>query len=326
VSSNEIAAKAPMVSVLLVNYNTAHLTCRCLESLIEHCGFTPFEIILVDNNSTDESLPILRPRFPSVTILANSSNVGFGNAINQSATLARGRYLFLLNTDTELREDTIGCLRQFLDEHPDAGAAGCRLLSPDGSPQPGAAYFPSMLRVAAGREVTAGLLRRHFPNLAAKVTFFLPDEDLNRPRKVDWCVAAALMVRREAFSSIGGFDPRIFLYGEEMDLCLRLIAAGWSIYYDPETAVVHLGAASSGDDLNPRRLAYIAAGHRYFYHKHYGIVKGKLFCLIEVAAAVLKATIWSMAGMAGNTFYRSKYFGKARWHINYLKNYLTYNY
>jgi GT2 family glycosyltransferase len=326
VSSNEVAAKAPMVSVLLVNYNTAQLTCRCLETLIEHRGLTSYEIILVDNDSTDESLAIIRGRFPAVTLLANSSNVGFGRAINQGAALARGRYLFLLNTDTELREDTVGCLRQFLDEHPDAGAAGCKLLSPDGSPQPGAAYFPSMLRVAAGREVTAGLLRRHFPNLAAKVTFFLPNEDLNCPRKVDWCVAAALMVRHEAFSSIGGFDPRIFLYGEEMDLCLRLISAGWSIYYDPETAVVHLGAASSGDDLNPQRLAYIAAGHRYFYHKHYGILKGKLFCLIEVAAAVLKATIWSVAGMAGNSFCRDQYFGRARWHITYLRNYLSHNY
>lgn len=319
------AERKAMVSVVLVNYNTAALTCRCLESLTRHCG-AAHEIILVDNASRDDSITLISQRFPDVRLLANPTNLGFGPAINQGAALARGRYLFLLNTDTELRGDTPGRLADFLEEHPEIGAAGCKLTGPDGAVQPSAARFPTLLRVAAGREVTVGALQQHFPSLANRLTFFYPPKQLTRPSRVDWCVGAALMLRKAAFDAIGGFDPRIFLYGEEIDLCLRLALAGWPTYFYPLTTVIHFGGASSDGELSPRRLALVAAGHRYFYHKHWGLLKGTLFCLVELTAAVVKGAIWQLAALMTTGPDRSRYRDKAYWHFTYLKHYFSHEY
>lgn len=317
--------ETPVVSVLLVNYNTARLTSHCLESLAL-ASRLPHEIILVDNASRDGSVPLLSRRFPGVRLVANRANRGFGPAVNQAAALARGRYLFLLNPDTELKEDSLRRLADFLDAHPQAGAAGCALSSPGGALQPSAARFPTPLRVAAGREVAVAALERRWPSLASRLTFFYPPGALRQPTRVDWCVGAALMVRKAAFDLVGGFDPRIFLYGEEVDLCLRLDRAGWPTYFYPGTAVVHLGAASSDGETNPRRLALVAAGHRYLYRKHWGSLGGTLFILVELAAGALKGGGWQFAALMAAGPARSRYQDKAAWHFSYLRHYFSYKY
>ena len=134
------------------------------------------------------------------------------------------------------------------------------------------------------------------------------------------------MVRKAAFDLIGGFDPRIFLYGEEIDLCLRLARAGWPTYFYPGTAVFHLVGASSDGELNPRRLALIAAGHRYFYRKHWGSLGGTCFIMVELTAAALKGAVWQLAALMAPGSTRSRYRDKAKWHFNYLKHYFSQKY
>lgn len=316
---------APLVSIIIVNYNTAEVTGGCLASIRRHARNTPHEVIVVDNASQDDSPKMIAESYPEVRLLTNRENVGFGPANNQAAAAAQGRYLFFLNSDTKLLEDSISVLVEFLESTPRAGAVGCRLYWADGRVQPSASRFPNLLRVAAGREVTAGLLRKFAPDLADRLMFFYPAEQLDDPRRVDWCVGAALMVRREAFEGVSGFDPRIFLYTEEMDLCLRLAAAGWETHFTPATSILHLEAVSSGRVLNQKRLAYIAAGHRYFYLKHNGFF-GCVYCLVELSASVLKAVLWSALGFLTNGEKRRTSRDKARWHLLYLKKYFSLSY
>ena len=315
----------PDIAVIVVNYNTAGLTGRCLESLRQYGAGTLHEVILVDNASTDDSVAVITSRFPEVRLITNQQNVGFGPANNQAAEIATGKYLFFLNSDTELVEDSLAVLRDFLDRHPRAGAVGCRLVSPDGLVQPSAAYFPNLLRIVAGREVAAGAVRRHWPELAERLTFFISPEDLQAPCQVDWCVGAALAVRREAFEAVGGFDPRIFLYAEEMDLCLSMARAGWEVHFTPKTTIIHAEAASSGRALHPMRLARIAAGHRYVYYKHHGW-KGRIYCLAEIGASLGKAGFWWTLGFPTTGSRRRKYMDKALWHWLYLKHYALIHY
>lgn len=315
----------PGISVIVVNYNTAELTGLCLESLRRCCASTSHEVIVVDNASSDGSVESLASRFPDVRFIENRENVGFGPANNQAAEISRGEYLFFLNSDTELLEDSLAVLRAYLARRPRVGAVGCRLVSPDGAQQASAANFPDLARIIAGREVVAGALRRYWPALADRLTFFLPPEDLRAARRVGWCVGAALAVKKEAFESVGGFDPRIFLYAEEMDLSLAMTRAGWEIHFTPETTIVHAEAASSGRVLNPVRLARIAAGHRYVYLKHHGRW-GLVYCLAEAGSSLAKALLWSTFSLTVRGDRRRRFWDKALWHWLYLRHYVAISY
>jgi GT2 family glycosyltransferase len=317
--------KRPDISIIIVSYNTAPLTLRCLESIKRHCADTPHEVIVVDNASTDDTVDQVKTRFPEVALIANDHNRGFGPANNLGAKVARGAYLFFLNSDTELLENSLAVMKNVLDHRPACAAAGCRLMFPGGGIQPSVANFPSIARIAAGREVVSGVIRRFCPAIAGRITFFLPPEDLTVSRRVDWCIGAALMVRKNAFEAVGGFDPRIFLYAEEMDLCLSLVRAGWKIWFTPETTIIHMEAASSGHALHPERLALIAAGHRYFYFKQNGRLGG-VYCAVEVGVSIVKAFIWWTCGMLAPESRRDRFFKKALWHWLYVRNYTAVSY
>lgn len=309
----------PVVSVVVVNYRTPKLAAECLDSLRRHQGPVPAEALVVDNASGDGSAEYLAGAAPWARVVRSGRNLGFGGGCNLGAGQCLGRHLFFLNPDAVVHEDTPGILSGFLDEHPGAAVVGCAIRDAAGNVQPSAAYFPSLLRVLAGRDVLSGLVRRRLPRmtrLARALTFYLPPGELAADCRVDWVVGAAFMVRRDVFEAVGGFDESIFLYGEEIDLQKRIAGRGGEVWFTPRTSVTHLEAQSLGGSDSPERLARVAAGHRRYYRMHHGAFGGTLMAGVEVLASAVKWVVWAAVCLVAPTTGRR---GKLRWHANYLR-------
>jgi len=232
-------ASERVLSVVVVNWNTQDLLRECLHSVRTHLPGASCETIVVDNASTDGSVEMVAREFPEVRLICNDQNLGFGRANNMGMAAARGHHFLLLNSDARLEDGRIlGLLERFRD--PRVGILGPRLRYPDGRPQPSAFRFTTVPRLAfeeLGLYKLMGRARRAHVLLGGYW-------DHGREREVDWLKGACLLVRREVFEATGGFDPAIFLYGEEEEWSHRVKAAGWSLVYTPAAEVVHLGHGS----------------------------------------------------------------------------------
>jgi GT2 family glycosyltransferase len=230
----------PDASVVVVSFNTRDLLRECLRDLHGQQGVS-FETLVVDNASRDASADMVAAEFPTVHLIRQTVNLGFAGANNVAFPLARGRYLALLNSDAFLKPGALARAVGLMDANPRTGAAGGRLEGRDGSWQPAARMFPSLLNDFL---ILSGLAARY-----PRSRFFgRPDHTWRDPFEaapVDWVPGAFLMIRADALVEIGYFDERFFLYYEEVDLCRRLHAAGYEVSYWPEIVVVHLGGESS---------------------------------------------------------------------------------
>jgi GT2 family glycosyltransferase len=195
------------------------------------------EVAVIDNASADGTAAMVRERFPWVRLIENSDNVGFAGANNQGIRQARGRYVLLLNSDTEVQEGALETLVAFMDEHDRAGASGARLLNTDGSLQPSA--HPML---TPNREFWRLLF---LEPLLPRATYRMAGWDESLPRRVEVIKGACLLLRREALKQVGLLDDSYFMYTEEVDLCYRLAQAGWELWWVPAAKVVHHGEASS---------------------------------------------------------------------------------
>ncbi|NOZ48969.1 MAG: glycosyltransferase family 2 protein [Chloroflexi bacterium] len=246
------------LSILIVNWNTGAVLMQCLHSLRVQALPEDWEIIVMDNASQDDSVEILRSQFPNVLLQASTENIGYARGNNLAAAQAQGRYLLLLNPDTIASQETLAALLAFMEEHPHIGACSPRLLLSDGSPQP----------YAFGADPRPGyLLRRGWNRLVHHRS--LHDWAIDTPQVVDWVSGACLLVRRQAWEQVGGFDEAFFMYFEDIDLCLRIRHAGWQIMYNPRVEITHLGGRSLRQNPDAQR-AYRQSLH-HFYRKHYGL-------------------------------------------------------
>ena len=262
------------VSVIIVNWNTAALLCQCLTSLYAHAVSRP-EVIVVDNGSTDGSAQMVARSFPQVRLIRNMENRGFAAANNQGLALAMGRHLLLLNSDTVLATALPAALSRFLDETPDAGAAGPRLVGADGGPQP----------FTFGGDPTLGyLLRRGARALLRRGP--LHDWAESTSRAVDWVSGACLMVRREVYEQVGGLDEKLFMYFEDNDWCLRIRKAGWRVHRVPTITLTHLGGQSATH--NPGASAAYYQSLLHFYRKHYSPVELYMLRIALVGYGLLR--------------------------------------
>lgn len=232
------------VSVIIVSYNVRELLDACLQS-VRHAATAhggPVEIIVFDNDSRDGTVALLRPRWPDVVWMPSDRNLGFGTACNRAAATASHELLVFLNPDTLVREDTLAVMRDFFASHPDAGAAGCKVLNRDGSLQAASKRsFPSP-RVAAYRFLGLGNL---FPQSRVFGRYNLTYLDENQTHEVDAVSGSFLCVRAETFRAVGGFDEDFFMYGEDLDLCFRIKARGYRNYYHPGTQIIHFKGESA---------------------------------------------------------------------------------
>lgn len=233
---------APDISVVLVSFNTRDLTRECLQGLFAELGHgITGEVIVVDNASRDGSADMIEREFPSVKLVRSAQNLGFGNANNEGFPLCSGRYLVLLNTDAFLQPGALRCAISHMEATPVAGLGGARLIGRDGSPQPSARSFPTPLLELFTLSGLAG----RFPRSRLFGQLDRTWADPLQASPVDWVPGAFSIIRRDVLDRVGHFDPRFFLYYEEVDLCRRIKDAGAEIWYWPDIVVTHIGGESS---------------------------------------------------------------------------------
>ena len=227
-----------MLSIIVVNWNGGELFRRCIESIHRHPPSGEYEIIVVDNASTDDSLTWAG----SARVIANDENVGFARANNQAFAQSRSPFVFLLNADAEVLDGTIDRLMATLREHPRAAICAPRLVNPDGSLQP--SVWPNPLTPL--HILVSGLgLGRLLPRGLRGRLLFADQWTYDALAEVPMAGGAALMVRREAIDAVGGFAESFAMYGEDDEWCLRMRRAGWVVLFDPRATVMHHDAAFS---------------------------------------------------------------------------------
>jgi len=242
------------LSIVIVNWNTCDLLRACLASIFRHPPRTSFEVIVMDNASSDRSAEMVRGEFPGVRLKINAANLGFAAANNLGSRLAAGRFLLFLNSDTEVHAATLSDALSFMELHPETGVLGCRTLNPDGSRQNSAFAFPTCTRIFAH---VSGLSR------LGKLPRRREHSRLSHP---DYVQGSFFFIRKSAFEQSGGFNEMFFLYGEEVDLCLRLRASGLRVTYVPGLAITHHGGASSMN--SPERLGHFVTSCLYLFQEH----------------------------------------------------------
>lgn len=270
------------VAVVIVSWNTRDLLIDCLVSLEREFARLPqikSEVWVVDNGSTDGTLAVLREHFAWVKRIENDTNVGFAAANNQAIARSQSRYALLLNPDTVVHPRAVEALLSYMDAHPRAGAAGSHLLNPDGSAQ--ASCFPAPTLV---RELWRLL---HMDRVRALGCYDTSSWPRSEPRSVDVVQGTSMMLRRTALQEVGALDEAFFIYSEEVDLCLRLRRASWSVVWVPQSQVVHYGGQSTRQVASKMFLNL----YRYkvlYFRKNHGRRAAWLYKCLLLLASLLR--------------------------------------
>jgi GT2 family glycosyltransferase len=260
------APAQPDLSVVIVNRNTRALLRACLESLAIEPDQLSIQVIVVDNGSEDGSAEMVAHSFPEAVLLRNAGNTGFAFPNNQGLAESTGRYVMLLNSDTEVRPGALATLVRFMDSHPDAGACGPLLRYPDGRVQPSCSSFPTPW--AHFCDIT--FLDRLFPRsrrFAGMITSFAHD----RTALVEQPAGAALLVRREAIEQVGALDERFAIYYNDVDWCYRIHLAGWKICFVHDAEVIHHQGVTTRNENRELELTREMVRNRLdYFSKHFG--------------------------------------------------------
>jgi len=276
------------LSVIIVNYNVKHFLEQCLCSVREAATGLQAEVIVVDNNSSDNSLEYLQPRFPSVCFIANIENTGFARACNQGLRQSTGKYILFLNPDTIVPEDCFTKCIDFFESHPDAGALGIKMLD-------GSGRFLKESKRAFPSPMTSLYklfgLSKLFPRSKTFSKYHLGHLDENENNEVDVLAGAFMMIKKEVLDKVGSFDETFFMYGEDVDLSYRIQKAGFKNYYFAGSSIIHFkGESTRKGTMNYVRMFYNAMS--IFVRKHYGGSRAGVFnFLIHIA-------IWFRAGLS----------------------------
>ena len=242
------------LSIIIPSFNTKRLTTRCLQSILDtlkHSGMT-FEIIVVDNASTDGSVKLLNTQFPQVIKILNKENVGYGTANNMGLNIAKGKYALMLNSDIDALNGSFERLYAFAESHPKSFVGG-KLYNEDGSLQPSCGPMFNLWYVFLMLFCQADTL---------SITRYSP----NQPKRVGWVSGACLLGTKESFYDVGLFDQGIFMYMDEIEFLYRAAGKGYKVFFTPHARFIHTGAASSGNKRSP--VKNIFRGLMYFYRKH----------------------------------------------------------
>lgn len=248
------------LSIIIASYNNARLLEACLDSVYKNTQNINFEIIVVDNHSSDNAVEVVRSKFPQVKLIQNQENLGFCKANNQGLEIYRGRYALLLNTDTIVKEKAFERMVEFMDNHAEAGVCGPLLLNPDGAPQH-----------------QGGMFARKF--WLSKL-----------PVKVDYVLGACLMVKRKVVEKVGGLDENFFFSNDDLDWCRRIRKAGWVVYFVPQAKVIHCGGFTT-KHFSQKTFVEGFRGGLYFCRKHYGSFIYQTYrCLLSLGLILLIIT------------------------------------
>jgi GT2 family glycosyltransferase len=253
------------LSIVILCWNDLAVISNCLQSIYANTHSTVFEVIVSDNGSTDGSPEFIRNNFPEVHVIENGTNLRFAKANNVGIRACRGEYILILNPDTLIHDGTLDKLVAFADAHPQAGAFGCRVLNPDGSYQISARPFVSL----RGEWIAA----LHLRSLGYFSDWFLADSYMgwkgDTERTIDRHSGCFILAQGDLLRRLGGFDEQFFYYYEDLDLCRRIWEAGYSIIFNPEMTITHLGGQSTKRCPVAFQLDSQITRYRYFY-KYWG--------------------------------------------------------
>ena len=281
------------VSIIIVSWNVRRYVEQCLNALYAIPDSPTREIFVVDNASTDGTADCVAASYPHVRLIRNSENVGFARANNQAIPLCRGRYLFLLNPDTEVLPHAVERLKKFLDEHPKVGVVAPQLLNSDRTIQPSCRTFPTIL----SHLWNCTFLDALFPKSRIFGRYRMTGWNHTETRSVDQPMGAALVVRSEAVADAGMMDPAYFLLFDEVDWCLRIKKKGWEIFYLPDAQVIHHGGKSFGQRPNASNGKVFTESRNIYYSKHYGAWSVPIVTALDIVKIVLIAS--PIAGVLG---------------------------
>lgn len=250
------------LSIIIVNWNTKNLLLQCLESVYQTIKRIEMEVFVVDNGSIDGSVVAAKERFPEVKFIQNEINLGFAMANNQALRLAKGRYLLLLNPDTQVKKGAIERLISFMDAHSEAGGAGAQLLNSDGSRQNSIANFPSLATELLNKSLLRWLFPKAFPG---------KERNYPEPIEVDSVIGACMIIRRDAIEQVGLLDEDYFLFLEETDWCYRMKRAGWKIYHVPQAEIYHFQGKGVEIEKKKARVEYYRSRYHFFKKNRGGL-------------------------------------------------------
>jgi hypothetical protein len=268
----------PKVSVIVLSWNVQALLRACLTSL--PLNDSSVEVIVVDAASADGTPEMVRVEFPQVTLIARHENLGYSRGNNLGLRVARGRYLLVLNPDTQVLEAALSRMCAFVDAHPEVGVLGPQVVGADGRIQSTRRRFPTL--------ATGFFESTWIQSLAPRSMlerYYARDLSDDAIGDVDWLVGAALMVRREAYQQVGGLDESFFMYSEELDWCRRMKAAGWRVVYFPPARIVHYEGRSSAQVPAATHIRFNTSKVRYFrkYHGAFAAEALRGFLLLNFA-------------------------------------------
>lgn len=258
------AIPTPEISIVVVSYNCLRHLSACIESLPEGAGSLPYEIIVVDNNSSDRTREMIRNETPHVRLIANTENLGFAKGCNLGIGAARGKYILLLNPDTIVGKGTLCRTHEYLEDNRDLAVAGCKVLRPNGNLDPSCKRELPSPWDAFCRMVG---LSRLFPKSRVFAKYDAGYLDENTRQRISLIDGCYMMLRSEALMDIGLFDERFFIYGEDLDWCKRAHSRGWSIGYDPSGTIIHVKGESTRHSTF-RMLYHFHRSMALYYRKH----------------------------------------------------------
>lgn len=297
------------LSIIIVNWNTHNLLSSCISSIFRHTPDRPFEVWVVDNASNDGSVQMVKDRFSQVHLIENHKNIGFAAANNQAIFRSEGRYILLLNPDTEVKPSALTTLVRFMEAHPEAGSAGARLINPNGSLQP--SCYPAQ---TLSREFWRLF---HLDALRPYAIYPLSKWDLETSRRVDVIQGACLILRREVLDQVGYLEEDYFMYSEEVDLCYRIGQAGWSTFWVPQAQVVHYGGEST-KQVPVEMFLNLYRSKILFFRKHKGWLQVQVYKLILFAAAMARLLL-SPLSLLVRSKHRRRYLPLVNYYHQLLK-------
>lgn len=301
-------SQAPDLSICIVTLNAKQYLRNCLESIKNHASGLAYEVIVVDNGSTDGTLEMLQENYPEISTIANQENLGFTRPNNQAIQIAKSeKYILLLNPDTIVYASSLQNLLGFAEQHPQGGVFGPKVLNGDGTfqkhckrgegrPWETFSYFLGLSKIFPTVKLFSGYLQTHL--------------DENQTHEVPAISGCCMMIRRETLNNIGGLDEDLFAYQEDTEYCVRARKAGWKVYYTPVSQITHFGG-KGGSRAQPYKAIY-KWHHSYYiyYNKHLAKDYFFLFNWFYYLVMLLKLCFTLLI----NLFRQEKYAGPNRNH------------
>ncbi len=283
------------LSIIIVSWNVADLLKACLTSILAS-PITPYtlEIIVVDSASSDDSVAMVEHDFPEVKLVAQKENVGFSRSNNIGLEAASGKYIFLLNPDTEIVGNALVQMLDYMNEHPVVGIIGPHTLNTDGTTQLTRRRFPS---VALGF-VESTWLQAFAPQKVLN-DYYVSDKPDNGIFEVDWVQGSALLARREVYTQVGGLDEGYVMYSEEMDWCKRAKLAGWQVIYLGVADIIHHGGKSS-EQVTARRHIHFQESKLRYFRKYHGWLTAQTLRIFLLTSYLWQIGIEGLKALLGH--------------------------